>query len=260
MRITVPQIIARKNTAKIVVIAAYDFLSAKAIDGVADIILIGDSLGMVIYGFDSTLPVTTEMMANHTAAVVRGSAKSLIVTDLPFASYQGSPGQAFHNAAKLIQAGAQAVKLEGGAEMAETVKFLTTRGIPVMGHVGLQPQSFNAYGGFKVQGKSEEESGRILNAAMELEAAGCFSMVIEGVKKELADKITSQLDIPTIGIGASDECDGQVLVLHDLLGITPSPAKFVKDYGKLSSKITDAVKQYAEEVKSGKFPKKDNLY
>lgn len=260
-RISVTDIKSRKNGEKIVAVTAYDFQTAQLLDGEVDILLVGDSLGMVIYGFDSTLPVTLEIMSRHAAAVAKASSKSMVVVDMPFGSYQESAAQAFRNAARLIaETGAQAVKIEGGSEMVETVKFITERGIPVVGHIGLQPQSFNAYGGYKIQGKQEESANHILNAAKDLSAAGCFAIVIEGVARKLADKITAEIPIPTIGIGASENCDGQVLVINDLLGLTKNPAKFVKAYAALSEVISKAVKTYAAEVRFGKFPTDKNLY
>ena len=259
MRITVPQIKAQKNTTKITALTCYDYSFAKLLDGKVDVILVGDSLGMVVYGMASTLPVTLSMMINHGAAVVKGTEKSLVVIDMPFGSYQKSPAEAFKNAAKIIAAtGCQAVKLEGGSEMAATIAFLVERGIPVMGHIGLQPQSFNAYGGYKVQGKNGQD--KFLQSAKDLETAGCFALVIEGVKQELSSQITKAINIPTIGIGAAPDCDGQVLVLYDILGIDEAVPKFVKKYAQLKANVEQAVNDYAADVKSGKFPGKEYLY
>lgn len=260
-RKSITQIKAMKQAEKISVLTAYDFRTAQLLDGLVDILLVGDSLGMVIYGFDSTLPVTLEIMTAHGTAVAKATSKSLVVVDMPFGSYQESPEQAFRNSAKLIsESGAQAVKIEGGLEMVETVNFLTSRGIPVMAHIGLQPQSFNAYGGYKVQGKEQKEADKILLAAKKLEAAGAFAVVLEAIPKVLADKITKSISIPTIGIGASPNCDGQVLVINDLLGLNPTPAKFVKTYADFSNAIAKAVKNYTADVKNKKFPGKDNCY
>ena len=261
MRTTANEIRARKNGEKITVISAYDYPAAKLLDGKVDIILVGDSLGMVIYGMNSTHAVTLPMMAAHAKAVVNASNKSLVVIDMPFGSYQESPAQAFASAAYLIaETGVQAVKIEGGSEMAETAKFLIERGIPVMGHLGMQPQSFNVYGGFKVQGKDEKNAKKIIAAAKDLEAAGCFALVLESVPRKLADKITKDVNIPTIGIGASPDCDGQVLVLHDILGFGENKPKFTKNYAGLNKIIAQAISEYVRDVKAKKFPEDKNCY
>ncbi len=261
MKITVPEITALKAKRKITVLTTYTYPVAKLLDGEVDILLVGDSLGMVLYGMDSTLTVSLDMMIQHGKAVARASRESLVVVDMPFGSYQENPAQAFRNAARIIsESGASAVKIEGGTEMAETASFLVERGIPVMGHIGLEPQSFNAYGGFRVQGKDDAATAKLVADAKALEAAGCFAIVLEGVKRTAADKITKAVKIPVIGIGASPKCDGQVLVSDDMLGLTGSKIKFVKQYADLASTIKKAAKKYADEVKSGKFPSDEHLY
>ena len=264
-KITVPDIIARKareNGVPLVVLTAYTTPMARILDEFVDILLVGDSLGMVLYGFDSTLPVTLDMMIAHGAAVMRGAKKTLVVVDLPFGSYQKSPAQAFKNAARVIaETGCTAVKLEGGAEMAETVKFLAARGIPVIGHIGLTPQSVHTLGGYKTQGKSKKQAEILLADAKAIEAAGAFARVLEGVTAEVAENITKTIKIPTIGIGASSACDGQVLVTEDMLGVTQGYIpKFVKKYANLAKYVENAVKQYADEVKTRKFPSAEFCY
>lgn len=242
---------------KIAMLTAYDFAMASILDeSDIDILLIGDSLGMVVLGYDSTLPVTMEDMLRHTQAVARGSNKALIVADMPFLSYQVSPETALANAGRFLkEADAQAVKLEGGREHAEIVHKMTYAGIPVMAHLGLTPQSVNQLGGYKVQGKNEDAAERIMKDAKILEEAGAFSLVLECVPEKLAAEITGALSIPTIGIGAGVQCDGQVLVVNDMLGIydrmTP---KFVKKYANLNLEIKNAVKSYVKEVKTSAFP------
>ncbi|MHA1538964.1 MAG: 3-methyl-2-oxobutanoate hydroxymethyltransferase [Alphaproteobacteria bacterium] len=255
---TILDIKSLKNSAKIVCLTAYTAPMAKILDQHVDILLVGDSLGMVVYGFDSTLPVTTKMMENHGAAVVRGSEKALTVVDLPFGSYQKSKEQAFKTAAKMMQrTGCDAVKLEGGSEMAETIAFLTSRGIPVMAHIGLQPQSVNALGGYK----AVREEEKLLQDAKAVEEAGAFATVIEGTQESIAAKITAQTTLPTIGIGASLACDGQVLVTDDLLGLfadfTP---KFVEKYATLNATISDAIKTFAADVRAEKFPTEKHCF
>ena len=256
-----PTIRARKNAEKIVVLTAYTTPVARLLDAHCDILLVGDSLGMVVYGLDSTLPVTMDMMCAHGAAVKRGTSKAMVVVDMPFGSYQESPEQAFRNAARILQeTGAAAVKLEAGAELAATVKYLTDRAIPVMGHVGLMPQHMNRYGGFKAQGRDTETSNAILADARAIAEAGVFSMVIEGVVETLAAEITRAVSVPTIGIGASADCDGQVLVVDDMLGMFAHGAKFVKRYANIRETIADAAAQYAQEVRSGAFPTQEHCY
>ena len=261
-RITVPDIASRKGGVPIVTLTCYTAPMATLLDPHVDILLVGDSLGMVVYGFGSTLPVTLEMMINHGAAVVRGSKKALVVVDMPFGSYQSSKEQAFNVCARVMaETGAQAIKLEGGAEMAETIHFLTGRGIPVMGHVGLMPQRVHALGGYRYQGRSEDEAAAIVHDAKSIGEAGAFSVVIEGVKEEVARYVTSQLHIPTIGIGASPACDGQVLVIDDMLGISSGYVPgFVKTYAHLSEAIAQAAKTYAEEVRNRTFPSPEYCY
>lgn len=261
-RLTVLDIIVRKNVEPLVVLTAYTTPQARMLDGHVDVLLVGDSLGMVLYGMESTLAVTVDMMIAHGSAVVRGSKKSLVVVDLPFGSYQASKAQAFETAARVLaKTGCNAVKLEGGVEMAETVHFLSSRGIPVMGHVGLKPQSVNAMGGYRTQGKNEVEAASIFADAKAIEQAGAFAIVIEGVVEVVAKNITSNLVIPTIGIGASPACDGQVLVTEDMLGFSGDYIpRFVKRYADIASITEEAVKQYAQEVRTRKFPSADYCY
>jgi 3-methyl-2-oxobutanoate hydroxymethyltransferase len=246
-RLTVIDVASRKNVEPLVVLTAYSAAQAKLLDDHVDILLVGDSLGMVIYGMENTLSVTADMMIAHGSAVVRSSSKALVVVDLPFGSYQESPQQAFTTAAKVIaNTGCSAVKLEGGKEIVETIAFLTARGIPVMGHIGLKPQSVNVMGGYRTQGKSEAEANGILADAKVIEKAGVFSIVIEGVVEELARRITANIAVPTIGIGASAACDGQVLVVDDMLGMSSGYIpRFVKRYADINAVAAEAVKQYA---------------
>lgn len=246
----------RKNQQKLVMLTAYSSQIAKLMAPHVDAILVGDSLGMVLYGFESTLPVTLEMMSVHTQAVRRGAPHSFVITDLPFGSYQTSKEQAFDSASFLLKSsGADAVKLEGGEEFSETVHFLTSRGIPVMGHVGLMPQSINQLGSYKAQGRDQDAAEQIKKDAKAISEAGAFSIVIEGILQTLASEITNSLPIPTIGIGASPDCDGQVLVTDDLLGIfSEFTPKFVRKYAHLSDEISAAFENYAKDVKDGKFP------
>ena len=215
----------------------------------------GDSLGMVLYGFDSTIPVTLELMIAHGAAVVRSSKNACVVVDMPFGSYQTSPEDAFVACARVMkETGCQAIKLEGGAEMAETIAFLTARGIPVMGHVALTPQHVNIFGSYRYRGRTKEERAQILEDAKAVAAAGAFAIVLEAVEETLAQKITKSITVPTIGIGASPTCDGQVLVTEDMLGMTPFQPKFVKTFAKLGADIDKAAAAYAQEVRARKFP------
>ncbi len=261
-RMTVPKVQARKGGDKLVVLTAYSTPVAKLLDPHCDILLVGDSLGMVLYGLPNTLSVSVEMMSNHGAAVVRGAEHACVVVDMPFASYQESPQQAYRNAARILaESGAQAVKLEGGREMADTVHFLTQRGVPVMAHVGLKPQSANSQGGFKVQGRDAAAAEQILLDAKAMDEAGAFCIVIEGTSEPVARHISAQLSIPTIGIGASAACDGQVLVTDDIIGLfgefTP---KFVKRYGNVGEQISQAAQAYAEEVRAGVFPGPEHCF
>jgi 3-methyl-2-oxobutanoate hydroxymethyltransferase len=260
-RITVPQIANRKGGDPIVSLTSYHAHTAAIVDKYADFILVGDSLGMVMHGMETTVGVPLDLMIMHGRAVVRGTKRALIVVDMPFGTYEESPNMAFRNAAKILkETGCGAVKLEGGARMAETIHFLVERGIPVMGHIGLTPQASLVMGGFKTQGRDEETWAFHENDARAVAEAGAFSMVLEGMVEPLAAKITKQVDIPTIGIGASVECDGQILVLEDMLGLNPRPPKFVKVYGDLLNQIESAVATYAEEVKARSFPTEDEVY
>lgn len=251
-----------KGRGSIVSLTAYTKPMAELMDPFVDLIIVGDSTGMVAYGFDSTLPVTLEMMIAHGAAVVRGAKKACVVIDMPFATYQESREIAYRNAAKvLIETGAQAVKLEGGLELVDTVKFLADRGIPVMPHIGLRPQHANALGGFKAQGRSESASAQLVKEAQAFEAAGAFSLLVEGVFEAAARQITQAVTIPTIGIGASPECDGQVLVTEDMLGLfadyTP---KFAKRYVDLSARIKEVFAAFEKDVRTGAFPAAEHCF
>ncbi len=260
-RRNIPSLLAMKGQQKIVALTAYTTPMARLLDAHCDILLVGDSLGMVVYGLDSTLPVTLEMMIAHGAAVVRGAAQAVVVVDMPFGSYQASPKQAFLNAARVMkETGAAAVKLEGGVEMAETVAYLAARAIPVMGHVGLMPQHMHRYGGFKTQGRDADARAAILADAQAIADAGAFSIVLEGVVEPLAAQITQTISVPTIGIGASPACDGQVLVVDDLLGMFENSPKFVKRYADLHGLITQAAQAYASDVQSGVFPTAEHCY
>ncbi len=259
--LNIPEIRSRKGGDKIVVLTAYTAPMAQLLDPHCDMLMVGDSLGMVVYGLDSTLPVTTDMMIAHGAAVVRGASHAMVMVDLPFGSYQASPEQAFHTATRILkETGAACVKLEGGAEMAETVRYLSERGIPVMGHVGLMPQHMHRYGGFKAQGREAEQAALILHDAKTIAAAGAFALVVEGVVEPLAVEITRAVPIPTIGIGASAACDGQVLVVDDMLGMFERSPKFVKRYADLRHVIGDAAAAYAREVREGSFPALEQCY
>ncbi|HTV46148.1 MAG TPA: 3-methyl-2-oxobutanoate hydroxymethyltransferase [Stellaceae bacterium] len=246
----------------IVGLTAYTAPIARLLDPHADFLLVGDSLGMVVYGFDSTLPVTLEMMIAHGAAVMRATRQALVVVDLPFGGYQESPEQAFRSAARIMaETGCAAVKLEGGEEMAETVRFLARRGVPVMGHVGLMPQSVNAAGGFKVQGRGEEQAGQVAADAAAIAAAGAFAIVIEGTIESVARAVTAAVPVPTIGIGASPACDGQILVIDDVLGVfTDFTPRFVKRYAELAPLISAAAESYASDVRARRFPGPEHCF
>jgi 3-methyl-2-oxobutanoate hydroxymethyltransferase len=260
-RITVPEIMARKGREPIVCLTSYHAHTARLIDPYVDLLLVGDSLGMVMYGMETTLGVTLDMMIAHGAAVVRGAEKALIVVDLPFGTYEESPSQAFHNAARTLkETGCQAVKLEGGVRMAETVKYLTERGIPVMGHIGLTPQNVNVMGGYKTQGREQQQWPELEADAKALAEAGAFAIVLEGMAAELADRISAQIKVPTIGIGASAGCDGQILVTEDMLGLSPTVPKFVKEFATLGAQIAGAAEAYANDVRSRKFPEEQHTY
>jgi 3-methyl-2-oxobutanoate hydroxymethyltransferase len=260
-RMTVPQIARRKGSEPIVSLTSYHAHTAAIVDKYADFILVGDSLGMVMHGMESTVGVPLDLMIMHGKAVVRGTQRALIVVDMPFGTYEESPNVAFRNAARIMkETGCGAVKLEGGKRMAETIRFLTERGIPVMAHIGLTPQSSHVMGGFKTQGRDEDSWPLHEEDARAVAEAGAFAIVLEGMVEPLAAKITKQIDIPTIGIGASVECDGQILVLEDMLGLNPWTPKFVKVYGQLGPMIEDSVKRYAEDVKDRSFPPEDQVY
>ncbi|HEU0071100.1 MAG TPA: 3-methyl-2-oxobutanoate hydroxymethyltransferase [Alphaproteobacteria bacterium] len=260
--VTVPELRARKGGTPIVSLTAYTTPMARRLDPYVDFLLVGDSLGMVVYGFDSTLPVTLDMMIAHGAAVVRGASHAAVVVDLPFASYQASPADAYRAAARVIaETGADAVKLEGGVEMAETVAFLAARDIPVMGHVGLKPQSVRATGGYKIRGRGDSDADRVIADGLAIAEAGAFALVVEGTVEPVARELTQRIEIPTIGIGASAACDGQVLVVDDMLGVfTDFTPKFVKRYAELGKDIEAAAQAYAEEVRSRAFPSNDHLF
>lgn len=260
-RITVPQIANRKGGEPIVSLTSYHAHTAAIVDKYADFILVGDSLGMVMHGMESTVGVPLDLMIMHGKAVVRGTQRALIVVDMPFGTYEESPNVAFRNAAKIMkETGCGAVKLEGGARMAETIKFLTERGIPVMAHIGLTPQSSHVMGGFKTQGRDEDTWDLHSADARVVTDAGAFAVVLEGMVEPLAARITTEIDIPTIGIGASADCDGQILVLEDMLGMNPWTPKFVKVFGTLGPMIEQAVSDYADEVKDRTFPSEDQVY
>ncbi|MEK6601031.1 MAG: 3-methyl-2-oxobutanoate hydroxymethyltransferase [Candidatus Binatota bacterium] len=263
-KVTVPEIKKMKQRGeKITALTAYDYSFSRVLDGAGvDILLVGDSLGSVIQGQESTLPVTLEEMIYHAKAVVRGRKRALVVADMPFLSFQVNLEEAKRNAGRFLkEAGAEAVKIEGGVRVLETIEQIVQMGIPVMGHVGLTPQSVHRFGGYKVQGKEKEERGTILQDALAVEEAGAFSVVLEGMPMGLAQEITRRLSIPTIGIGAGIHCDGQVLVVHDMLGLfdmyTP---KFVKRYADLRGVMTDAVKNFVAEVREGKFPDEEHSF
>ena len=260
-RLTANDIRARKGGTPIVALTAYHAHTAAILDEYVDFMLVGDTLGMVMHGLETTLPVTLEMMILQGAAVMRGSKRALVVVDLPFGSYEESPAAAFRSAARVMkETGCGAVKMEGGTRMAETIRFLSERGIPVMGHVGLTPQSVNTIGGFKVQGRDAAAAATIKADAIAVAEAGAFAVVLEAVVEPLADEITPAVAIPTIGIGASSKCDGQILVLEDMLGLSPRVPKFVKRYGSLAGHIREAVEAYTADVRSRAFPGDGNVY
>jgi len=260
-RLTIPAIRRQKGKTPLVMLTAYTVRTAQLLDPHCDMLLVGDSLGQVIYGLPSTVPVTLDMMAAHGAAVVRGSYHAVVVIDMPFGSYEASPEKAFESAAFLLkQTGAAAVKLEGGTAMASTVKFLTERGIPVMGHVGLTPQAVNVLGGYGARGRTPEEAAKIVADAQSIAEAGAFSLVIEGVVEPIAIEITNSVACPTIGIGASARCDGQVLVTEDMLGMFDRTAKFVKRFADIADTISSATQTYADDVRSRAFPSAEQVY
>jgi 3-methyl-2-oxobutanoate hydroxymethyltransferase len=260
-RLTVPAIAARKGGEPVVMLTAYTARMAQILDKHCDMLLVGDSLGQVIYGLDTTVKVTLEMMIAHGAAVVRGSYRSVVVVDLPFGVYEASPQQAFESAARVMkETGAAAVKLEGGTAMAETISFLAKRGIPVVAHVGLTPQAVNALGGYGARGRSETEAATILADAEAVSAAGAFALVVEGVVEPLARRITETVRCPTIGIGASAACDGQVLVVDDMLGMFERVPRFVERFDDLALRIDSAAATFAAAVRSRSFPTEKQLY
>lgn len=243
-------------------LTAYDAFSAQLLDEAGiPLLLVGDTLGQVVLGYGSTVPVTMDQMLHHTAAVVRGVKNALVIGDMPFMSYQVSVDEGMRNAGRFLkEAGAQAVKLEGGGRTVELVERLTAAGIPAMGHLGLTPQSVNHLGGYRVQGRTDEQAGAIAQNAKDLEAAGAFALVLEAVPARLAREVTASLAIPTIGIGAGPHCDGQVLVFYDFLGITPKPPKLAKAYASLGPQISDAARRFAREVADGSFPDEQHSY
>jgi 3-methyl-2-oxobutanoate hydroxymethyltransferase len=260
-RLSAPDIRARKGGAPVVSLTSYHAHTAALLDKHCDLILVGDSLGMVMHGLETTIPVTLDMMILQGRAVMRGSRRALVVVDMPFGSYEASREQAFMSAARVMkETGCGAIKLEGGRRMADTIAFLVERGIPVMGHVGLTPQSINALGGFRTQGRDPSDWRPIEEDARAVADAGAFSVVLEAIAEPLAAKITREIAIPTIGIGASAACDGQILVLEDMLGLSPRVPKFVKRYGDLGPAIDRAVADYAAEVRERRFPAADNVY
>ena len=260
-RKTAPDLRARKNGEPIVMLTSYHAHTAALVDRHCDAILVGDSLGNVMHGFETTVPVALDMMILQGRAVMRGSQQALVVVDMPFGSYEGSKEQAFQSAVRIMKETlCGAVKLEGGARMAETVAFLSERGIPVMGHIGLTPQSINTLGSFRAQGREEETWAPIENDAKAIAEAGAFSIVVEAVAEPLARKITQSIAVPTIGIGASAACDGQVLVLEDMLGLSPRAPKFVRRYSNLGPMIEEAIAGYARDVKSRAFPGPEHVY
>lgn len=259
-KMTVPAFRARKGGAPLVCLTAYTAHVARLVDEHADMILVGDSLGMVIHGMPNTLGVTMEHMIMHGQAVMRGAEKALVVVDMPFGSFEESPAVAFRNASRMIkETNCTAIKLEGGQEMAETITYLSTRGIPVMAHIGLMPQQMNTAGGFKaVRAKDQFEA--VIADAKAVEAAGAFAVVVEGVAVRLANEVTKAIDIPTIGIGASVECDGQILVFEDMIGLFPRVPTFVKRYGNMEDMMRDGIARYANEVRDRSFPADEHTY
>lgn len=263
-RMTAPMIRARKedpDAVPLVMLTAYTMRMAQLVDAECDMILVGDSLGQVIYGLDSTVPVSMDMMINHGAAVVRGSWHALVAVDMPFGSYEESPEAAFRSASRILkETGCAAVKLEGGEAMAPTISFLNSRGIPVIGHVGLTPQAVNTLGGYRARGRDDAEADKILADARAVAEAGAFCIVVEGVMEEIAAEVAKASPVPVIGIGASVKCDGQVLVTEDMLGLFERTARFVKRYGDMAGDIGKAVSSYAAEVRNRSFPTDAQTY
>jgi len=260
-RVTVPDIRARKGREPVVCLTCYHAHTARLLDDHVDLMLVGDSLGMVMHGMETPIGVSLDLMILHGKAVMRAAKRALVVVDLPFGTYEESPQIAFRNAARVLQeTGCTAVKLEGGTRMAETIRYLTQRGVPVMSHIGLTPQMFQVIGGFKTQGRSESEWPALEADAAAVAEAGAFAVVLEGMAEPLASKITRQIPIPAIGIGASPDCDGQILVLEDMLGLNPNPPKFVREYASLGADIAQAVQRYAADVRARRFPGLENVY
>jgi 3-methyl-2-oxobutanoate hydroxymethyltransferase len=260
-RVTAPDILARKGGEPIVCLTSYHAHTARLVDKYCDVILVGDSLGMVMHGMETTIPVTLDMMILQGHAVMRGSRHALVVVDMPFGSYEESKEQAFMNCARVLkETGCGAIKVEGGKRMSETIRFLAERGVPVMAHVGLTPQAINTIGSFRAQGREEADWARIEEDTVAVAQAGAFSVVIEAVAEPLARKLTSAVAIPTIGIGASVACDGQILVLEDMLGLSPRVPKFVKRYGALGPGIEKAISDYASDVRARAFPGPEHVY
>ena len=260
-RVTAPDIRNRKGGAPIVALTAYHAHTARIIDPYVDMLLVGDSLGMVMHGYETTVPVPLELMIMHAQAVVRGSTRALVVVDMPFGSYEESPPVAFRNAARVIkETGCGAIKIEGGLQMAETIRYLSERGIPVMSHIGMTPQAINTIGSFSPRGRRRSEWAAFEADAKAVAEAGAFAVVLEALAELLAARITKQIDIPTIGIGASVECDGQILVLEDMLGLSPRVPKFVKEYAQLGAGIEAAVEAFASEVRARAFPSAEHTY
>jgi 3-methyl-2-oxobutanoate hydroxymethyltransferase len=262
-KITVPLLLEMKRRhEKIVTLTCYDFTTAQLLNEAGvDVILVGDSLGMVKLGYESTLPVTVDDIVYHTRIVARGNTRALLVADMPYMSYHAAPADAVRNAGKMMKAGAHAVKIEGGAEMISTIRALVAAKIPVMGHIGMTPQSIHVYGGYKVQGRKPSQLKKILSDARAIEKAGVFSMVLECIPASLGRQVSRAARVPTIGIGAGVDCDGQVMVVDDLLGLTPAPLpRFVKTYANLRGEIKRAARDYALEVRRGKFPDAGHSY
>ena len=260
-RVTTADIRARKGGDPLVCLTAYDAPTAALLDEHCDLILVGDSVGMVVHGLPTTVGVTLEMMILHGQAVMRGSEQAMVVVDLPFGAYEESAQVAFRNASRVLsETGAQAVKLESGVYAAETIEYLVERGVPVMGHVGLRPQAIHVDGGFKAKGRTEEERRKVIDEAVAADQAGAFAIVVEGVSEGLSREITEAVGIPTIGIGASKDCDGQILVTQDMLGLFDWTPKFVKRYGDLKSLVSEAVGAYAEDVRTRQFPGAAQVY
>jgi 3-methyl-2-oxobutanoate hydroxymethyltransferase len=260
-RVTAPDVRNRKGGAPIVALTAYHAHTARIIDPYVDMLLVGDSLGMVMHGYETTVPVPLELMIMHAQAVVRGSTRALVVVDMPFGSYEESPAVAFRNASRVLkETGCGAVKLEGGVQMADTIRYLSERGIPVMSHIGMTPQAINTIGSFAPRGRLRSEWAAFEADAKAIAEAGAFAVVLEAIAELLAVRITKQIDIPTIGIGASAECDGQILVLEDMLGLSPRVPKFVKEYAQIGAGIESAVKAFATDVRSRAFPSAEYTY